>query len=153
MTKHLELINRITDILTFLQLRTRNANSLHLFDINTRAEFFYRDLLSLVYGWKLRKPNTASMNAAYIDLIDDVSDEKIAIQVTSQNDSRKLWKTIEGFFKSVDNREFNLKVLLISTEAKEYRRGFSKGAEFPFDIETDLIDIPKLLKKISDKRY
>jgi hypothetical protein len=150
-TMDLELINRITDILTFLQLRTRNANSLHLFDINTRAEFFYRDLLNLVHGWKLKNANTARMNAAYIDLIDDVSDEKIAIQVTSQNDSGKIWKTVEGFFKDIDNKQFKLKILLISKEAKEYRADFSREGEFEFDAETDIIDISKLLTDISDK--
>lgn len=147
----LELINRITEILTFLQLRTRNANSLHLFDINTRAEFFYRDLLNLVHGWQLKNTNTERMNTAYVDLIDDVSEKKIAIQVTSQNDSAKIRDSVRGFFKNIDNRLFKLKVLLIAKEAKEYRADFSNAGEFKFDAETDVIDIQGLLNQIADK--
>ena len=96
-------ISQISDKLSFLQLLITNRNSLNLMDINIHAENFYRDLLNLLEeGSNYINTNFNVQNAAYIDLID--IDQKKAIQVTSQNDSLKITKSIKGFFQIMNTR-------------------------------------------------
>ena len=70
----------------------------------------------------------------------------LVIQVTSQNDNTKIIEAIDGFYKIPGNNVYKLKVLLISKEAKDYKTKFGNG----FNHKEDVLDIPKILKKISN---
>jgi hypothetical protein len=131
--------------LSFLELEVKNFNSLNLTDINIYAENFYRDLLNLL-GFKFDNTNSYRNNYAHIDLIDNTN--KIAIQVTSQNDNLKIKESIDGFFKDPKHKDFKLKVLLISKEAKNYKTKFGNN----FNHKEDVLDIKRLLKIIEDKK-
>lgn len=142
-------MNIITDRLSYLLNKIVNRNFLNLTDVNIHAENFYRDFLNLVYGWNLVNTNYHTQNAAYIDLID--RDNKIAIQVTSQNDNKKIDETIKGFFKNPSNKEYKLTVILISKDTKNYKTDFTHEGIYSFDQTKDVIDTKKLISDINDK--
>ena len=129
--------------LAYLKAEVETFNSLNLTDINVYAENFYRDFFNLI-GYEFDNTNFYEQNFAHIDLIDNKN--KVAIQVTSQNDNIKIKKAIDGFYKDPKNKDFKLKILLIAKNAKEYRTNFGKN----FSHKEDVLDIKKLLKRIED---
>ena len=130
--------------LAYLSVEVGFFNTLNLTDINVYAENFYRDFLNLL-GYEFVNTNLYTNNFAYIDLID--TKNKIAIQVTSQNDNGKIKGSIEGFFVNPKYKGFKLKILLISKDAKDYRTKFGDN----FNHKEDVLDIKKLLKIIENK--
>ncbi|MFY8186733.1 MAG: SMEK domain-containing protein [Flavobacterium sp.] len=136
-------ISIITKRITYLQKEVENFNSLNLTDINVFAENFYRGLFNLI-GFKFTNTNFDSINFAHIDLIDTVN--KQAIQVTSQNDNKKIKEAIDGFFAKTENKEYKLQILLISKEAKNYKTEFGNN----FNHKEDVLDIKRLLAIIND---
>lgn len=129
--------------LTLLQKEVENFNSLNLTDINIFAEYFYRDLYNTI-GYTFDNTNFEENNFAHIDLIDKKN--KIAIQVTSQNDNVKIKEAIDGFFTKPENKDFKLKLLLISKEAKDYKTKFGNN----FNHKEDVVDIKRLIAIIND---
>lgn len=137
---YMEVINRR---LSYLQISVSNLNSLNLTDINIHAENFYRDLFNLI-GYEFNNTNFQRSNFEYVDLID--TNNKQAIQVTSQNDNSKIKEAINGFYKKAEYRDYKLKILLISKNAKEYKTSFGNN----FNHKEDVLDIKKLLAIIND---
>jgi hypothetical protein len=133
----------------YLESLVKTAGSLNLNDINVIAEIFYKDLFNIlgVFGKSFKKADDGNPHASYIDLIDDESN--VAIQVTAQNDSEKITHTIQGFFNNPEHSSFNLKLLLIGKEAKDYRKDFTEIGRYNFDVSKDVIDIPKLITLIT----
>jgi hypothetical protein len=86
-----EKLDIIINRLTYLQLNIKNRNLLNLNDINIYAENFYRDFLNKL-GYSFKNTNYNKQNCAYIDLIDDTN--KKAMQITAQNDNKKISKSI-----------------------------------------------------------
>lgn len=129
--------------LAYLKAEVTTFNSLNLTDINIYAENFYRDFFNLL-GYEFDNTNFKEQNFAHIDLIDNKN--KIAIQVTSQNDNIKIKEAIDGFYREAKNKEFKLKLMLIAKDAKQYRTKFGNN----FNHKEDVLDINKLLKKIED---
>lgn len=130
--------------LAYLKAEVEILNSLNLTDINVYAENFYRDFFKL-FGYHFDNTNFYLNNYAHIDLID--TKNKIAIQVTSQNDNVKIKDAIDGFFKDPKHKDYKLKILLIAKDAKNYKTKF--GANF--NHKDDVLDIKKLLKLIDNK--
>lgn len=141
--------NRQTNItvigrrLAYLSAEVKIFNTLNLTDINVYAENFYRDFFNLL-GYKFDNTNFYANNYAHIDLID--TKNKLAIQVTSQNDNVKIQESIDGFFAKTEYKEYKLKILLISKEAKSYRTKFGKN----FNHKEDVLDINRILAIIND---
>jgi hypothetical protein len=73
--------------LAYLKAEVQSFSTLNLLDINVHAENFYRDFFNLL-GWSFDNTNYYSNNYAHIDLIDTTN--KLAIQVTSQNNNEKI---------------------------------------------------------------
>lgn len=139
----LDLIQRR---LSYLKAEVSLANSLNLTDINIYAENFYRDLLNLM-GYTFNNTNFNIQNCAHVDLID--TKNKVAIQVTSQNDSEKIKEAIYGFYKDPEHKYYKLKLLLLSKDAKDYKTKFGKN----FDHKKDVIDINRLFAEINNKEF
>lgn len=143
---YIEIIERR---LSYLQLRVSNSDSMSLFDINKHAENFYKALLNAVYNYGLDNLNAETKNAAFIDLVD--KQQKKAIQITSQNDSTKIKDTIVGFLSQKDYADYELKVLLISTNlAKNYSSDLTFDGKYKFDHKNDIIDVKRLLNDINN---
>lgn len=136
-------ISIITKRITYLQKEVENFNSLNLTDINVFAENFYLGLFNHI-GFTFTNTNFETKNFAHIDLIDRVN--KQAIQVTSQNDNKKIKEAIDGFFSKPENKEYKLQILLISKDAKDYKTKFGKN----FNHKEDVLDIKRLLEIINN---
>ena len=152
--------HNVIDRFSYLKTKVEARAKKNLTDAHIISEDFYKDLFNLLgeFGTNFGNDNDRVKNSAYIDLIDE--DSKVAIQVTSQNDSGKITGAIQGFFSDSENNNFKLKVLLISKEAKNYRKDFSDRGKYNFNPDEDVIDIDRLttfinkefdtLKKISN---
>jgi hypothetical protein len=143
-----EKLQNVMKKLTILKEYISTSNSLNMTSINISAENFFRDLYTLL-GYSFANTNIYKQNSAYIDLIDNAN--KMAIQVTAQNDAKKISDTISGFFADPKHSNYTLKVLLLSKDAKEYRKDFTKKGQFQFDPEKDIVDINRLIAEINDK--
>jgi hypothetical protein len=145
------IIKRLTYLKTLVQL----SNSLNLNNVNIHAENFFRDLFNLLDNKQTNKnnfinTNFSQQNAAFIDLIDQ--DNKIAIQVTSQNDNTKISESIEGFLSQDKYKDYTLIILLISKEAKDYRTDFTFAGKYKFDHSRNIIDMSRLLRRIDNEQ-
>lgn len=138
------LLNNVVGKLSYLKSQVSLANSLNLTDLNIHGENFYRDFLKH-FGYDCKNINADSMNAPAIDLADDT--KKVVIQVTSQNDNKKISETLKKFRKNKNYKSYKLKLLLIAKDSKNYTTKFKDG----FDPANDLIDIPSLLAEIQNK--
>lgn len=138
------LLNNVIGKLSYLKTQVTLANTLNLTDLNIHGENFYRDFLKH-FGYNCKNINAYSMNASSIDLVDDA--KKVVIQVTSQNDNKKISETLKKFRKNNKYSNYKLKLLLIAKESKNYTTKFKDG----FDPENDIIDIPSLLTEIQNK--
>ncbi|HFK5581698.1 TPA: SMEK domain-containing protein, partial [Elizabethkingia anophelis] len=116
-----------------------------LTDINIYAENFYRDFFNYL-GYKFDNTNFIENNFAHIDLIDTTN--KIAIQVTSQNDNKKIKEAIDGFYKNQNYKDYKLKLVLISKDAKDYKTKFGND----FNHKEDVLDVKKILAIINNIR-
>ncbi|NOZ34439.1 MAG: SMEK domain-containing protein [Chlorobi bacterium] len=148
MDKRDKYIKQITRSLTILKYEIEALNKINLTDYNIIAEDFYRDLL-VFYGYELENLNEQKKNADSIDLVDKKN--KIAIQVTSRNDTTKIHDTIKGFYSNPDYDEYKrLIILLVGKSKLEYSKtDFTKGNLFYFDKKEDIIDINDIIKKFS----
>jgi hypothetical protein len=148
MDKREKYYHNVVDCLSYLKTKIETRAKKNLTDSHVIAEDFYKDLFNILgaFGTNFVNDNDRVMNSAFIDLIDEK--EKIAIQVTSQNNSGKITGAIQGFFSKPENANYSLKVLLISKEAKAYRKDFTDGGNFNFNPDEDVIDINKLITLI-----
>ena len=138
------LLNNVMSKLGYLKSQVILANSLNLTDLNIHGENFYRDFLKH-FGYNCKNINAVTLNASSIDLVDDT--KKIVIQVTSQNDNKKINETLKKFRNNKTYTSYKLKLLLIAKESKNYTTKFKDG----FDPDSDIIDIPSLLAEIQNK--
>jgi len=124
-------------------------NCVCFYDINHVAEDFYAQLLNKVYGYNLCNLNAFEKNAPAIDLGDKKN--RISIQVTSDNDSDKIKKTIYKFIEYNQYSIYDKLIILILTKKKKYRTEFDTQNLFHFDKDKHIIDYTDLVKDISTK--
>lgn len=137
-------IKSITDALGILSYQVENRNTINLYDINILSENFYKDLLNLVYGYELVNLNTIDKNASAIDLGD--KSKKISIQVTSDNSSTKIKKTIDKFIEYKLYEDYNILIILILVKKKSYTTIFDTNSKFIFDKSKHIMDYTDLVK-------
>lgn len=138
-------IKQINRSLNLLRLEIETLSKVNLTDYNIIAEDFYRDLLKF-YGFNLKNLNETKKNADSIDLVD--TENKIAIQVTSRNDTTKIHETIEGFNNPEYDNYGRLIMLLIGKPKLNYpKTDFTKGNLFNFDKQLDIIDVADIIGK------
>lgn len=146
--KKKELIERFIECLSILAYKIKIRSSLNLMDLNIHAEYFFKDLLNIVYGLNLKNINIEERNSAAIDLADE--DNMIAIQVTSNVNWKKIRDTLNLFFDKKMNLKYKRLIFLSLTEKVRYKKytGFFDGF---FDIKKDVIDYKDLAAFIENE--
>lgn len=139
-------IKEIAQSLALLSQKVALLNAVNLYDINIIAEDFFPGLLNLIYGYELKNINTIEKNAPAIDLFDKKN--KISIQVTSDNDSKKIKHTIKEFIDNETYKEYKRLIVLILTHKKKYSADFDTDGKFAFDKKKDIWDTEDLIKAI-----
>jgi len=138
-----------------LERHTTLSNKAGRFDLNKDAEEFYRGLLNLFFGWNLTNFNTEKdPNHEGADLGD--FEKGIAVQVTSENNSKKVHKSIKGFKnKSLKEGYKKLYILMFKGKSDFPRADFAKTVDgtFTFNKSKHIIDHSDLCAKLKDAEF
>lgn len=145
--------NRINELLTQFVTQVKGFTAMGRTDINHVAETMLIPLFAEVYGYQdLKNLNFIQANYPSIDLADDVA--KVAIQVTSTPDARKIKHTLEQFMKYRLYEKYDrLTIYIITEKQNRYSgNGFKEILQdkLVFDIESDIQDYQTILKEVSN---
>ncbi len=141
-----ECLKKISDYLAYLKNVIEFRNEAGLYDLNTVSESFYGNLINLFYDWSLENANNSNKNSPAIDLID--SNNRIAIQVTSDNSSEKIKHTINEFIKNQLYEDFSRLIIFhIRGSQKSYNTKFDTEHKFIFSKENDIWDAKTLIQQ------
>lgn len=142
-----DYIRQITDALAILSRKVEIKASLNLTDINVCAEDFYKDLLNLAFGYKLKNINESEPNAAAIDLYD--SENRIAIQVTSTSAIVKTRKTVKKFIEKEHYRNYDRLIILNLVKVTQHKEShIGEADKFQIDTKQDIWDYSYFARKI-----
>jgi len=113
MQRRIEYVQRIQNALAFISARVQISKKMT--DVNIITEDFLKQFLNFVFGFNLSNANTEKANAKSIDLID--YDLGLAYQITSENNTKKIKKTVSGF---IDDKKYDtIQTLTIITLTHE----------------------------------
>lgn len=143
MNKEIYLKN-VAESLALLSKQVELLNAVNLYDINIIAEDFFTELLNLIFDYKLKNVNVVEKNAPAIDLIDE--ENKISIQVTSDNSSTKIKHTINEYIYNKSYEKYDRLIVLILTRKKKYSASFDTKDKFVFNNGSDILDVKDLVK-------
>lgn len=143
-------INFIMDRCAHLRNLIEASSALNMNSLNVISENFFRDLLNLLLGLKLKNLNMVLANAAAIDLGDGPS--KFCVQITATSDIGKIKKTVEKFEKKALHKTYDRLVVFITTKKKKYktREVHGKNGDFKIDLKKDVWDWTEIQKRAAD---
>lgn len=148
--KQLDLINKINTLLSVFEAQIKNASAIYLYDINIISEDVLIPLFKVIFRLNnLRNINVNSSNYPGIDLVDD--NEKVAFQITSTANSKKINNTLVQFFKhGLNNKYSRLYIYILKEKQKSYKIDKTDivRTTFDFDEKRDIIDNRSLIKLI-----
>ncbi|MEN6671211.1 SMEK domain-containing protein [Psychrobacter sp. B38] len=135
-----QLIKNINRLLSMFIDELALDNGASYFDSNISSEYFFIEILNVIYDLNLEDINQLKKNYPAIDLVD--KSRKTSFQVTSQSDRKKIRTTIEKFKRYRLHEHYtNLKFLILSKSSTSF-----SIVDTDFDVE--VIDLSKLGKKI-----
>jgi hypothetical protein len=94
---------KLVDLLVEFKMRIQSNNRMGLFDVNILSQEFLTNLLNVVYHGEnanFKCLDKIQTNYPAVDIAD--FDLKIAYQVTSENDTSKIYQTIGVFLSHID---------------------------------------------------
>lgn len=138
-------IGQIIDELTAVSQQVKSRAGLQLFDLNRYLEDFFKDILNIVYGYKLINLNEERSNNPGLDLGDEVA--KVAFQVTSTKSSSKVNETLKKAAKQVGKFP-KIFVLVLQDKQGSYTLDSALAKPFSFVAEEHVLDIGDVLKKV-----
>ncbi|BCL91500.1 SMEK domain-containing protein [Ralstonia pseudosolanacearum] len=138
-------IGQIIDELTAVSQQVKSRAGLQLFDLNRYLEDFFKDILNIVYGYKLINLNEERSNNPGLDLGDEVA--KVAFQVTSTKSSGKVNETLKKAAKQAGKFP-KIFVLVLQDKQGSYTLDATLAKPFGFVAEEHILDIGDVLKKV-----
>lgn len=141
-----QLLHDIKDILSIVIIRLRLGNSQMSMDTNAVAEKFYCGLLNIILDLNLTSLNRLRMDYSAIDLAD--TEARVCVQITSTSSRKKIDHTLERFFASDLDHQFDRLIVLILGDRMQYRNGFHISRGFDFNPDRDIWDTSKLMSQI-----
>lgn len=142
-------LKNIGESLALLSKQVEIFNCVSFYDINIVSEDFYALLVNKIFGYELRNLNTYQKNAPAIDLVDDT--RKLAFQVTSDNGSEKIKKTIGKFIEFDQYTKYDELYILLLVKKKKYTAQFDTQGLFVFNKDIHIIDYTDLMKELASK--
>lgn len=142
-------IREIASRLAWVKAQVEVLGSLNLYDVNIHSETFFCGLLNVVFGYNLKNINDTKKNFPSIDLEDELN--RVAIQVTTQEDSSKIQHTLDKFFENKLNKTFDRLIVLIIGSKPHYTKTFRVKEDFSFSKENDIWDTSFLMREIRKK--
>ena len=139
-------LNYIISKLSALAMEIELRGKLNLLDLHLHSENFYLHFFNEMFGWKLENLNVVKLNTEAIDLIDHHN--KIVIQVSATATKEKVESALTKDLSAYAGYSF--KFISISKDAGGLRgKTFANPHNLTFDPQTDIFDIPSILKEIS----
>jgi hypothetical protein len=149
MIERQSLLNFISDRLAIIKSKVEISNPTNLTDVNIISENFYRDLLNIVFGYKLINLNIIAQNAPAIDLGD--SEKRIAFQVTSTSTLAKTRKTVTAFISNKLYETYDRLIILNITVKSNHQEEFvGELGTYQLSTKNDIWDVSDLYKVICD---
>lgn len=143
-----EKFEKIIMYLSILRYIIESKSKNNLTDVNVHAEDFFCTILNMTYDWNLKNLNEKNSRFPGIDLGGD----DVAVQITATNKSGKIKKTLKTFSKEKYHDTYgSLYIFIITNKLKYKKYDYNKLVEINFDIETHVIDMNDLLRKIEGK--
>lgn len=140
----LEIRKRLAGLTSFIQL----SGFASLYDSHIVSEFFFKDLLNLIYKLSLENTNIETRNRVAIDLADDNS--KVAIQITADTSLEKVQETIQKFEKNNLHEIYSLLRMIILVNKKTNHKTLPEtNGHYNFN-RLDITDIYDAIRQISD---
>lgn len=131
--------------LSILRYVVKSRADKGFFDINKQAEGFYQKVLNLVYDKNLVVLESLVKNHPAIDLGDEAA--RFCIQVTSDNSTAKIRKTLQAFQRHGLSKKYDRLVVFVLTTKSSYEADFSKDGDIDFTVD-DVWDVDDLLGTI-----
>ena len=146
-------IDAIKNALAYLKSQVELNNAINKYSINIEAETFYAGFLNVIYGFRLKNGNHTEKNIPSIDLYEECQrddGQRVAVQVTSNNDVKKVKKTLESFCTYGYQKDYTRLIILMITQKKPYRSAFSFPADIgvQFNQKRDIVDVYDLIQNI-----
>ena len=142
------LSEQIGDQLVFLKRKITIMNNQGLYDANIYAQDILCRLYNTVFGIQLNNLNKEKTTVEGIDLGD--TENRIAVQVTSENNSTKIKETIRIFIEKQLYKDYDRLIFGMLSDKKKYRTQFDTNHLFCFDAQSDIIDFNDLALHIKD---
>ncbi|WP_340397192.1 SMEK domain-containing protein [Paenibacillus sp. FSL E2-0202] len=141
-----ECIGYITRWISEIRLQ----NAIGYYDINKISENLSAIILNELYGYKLINANSEITNACAVDLID--RGNKVAVQVTSRVDGKKIKETLIDFVKNgIDHIYTNgIKFLILNFETVKKGNCKYENIYKNFNFSSDVITDRMLIKRIDE---
>jgi WD40 repeat protein len=142
-----EEIIDVANLLAMWKTRISTHNAMDLYDINRLSEYWAAKLLNLVFDLKLINLNVEQKNFPAIDLGD--KENKIAYQVTSRTDARKIKETLKKFAeRNFNNFYTNLRFLILNDHKPDLSNDENANNYSFFNVETGILNYKDLLTEI-----
>lgn len=146
-----EIVEALNNITRYADYQNKAGR----FDINKDAEEFYRGLLNLFFGWNLKNANSDKYpNFPGVDLL--YLGDKIAVQITSENDSEKVHQSIIGFKNKALKEGCSELYILMFMGKQDFPRADFAGTvdgQFSFDKNKHIIDHSDLCVKLNNAEF
>ncbi len=135
-------LNKIRNDLALIQNSIDFQTKSNLYDLGIIAEDFVRDLLNIIFNFKLNNLNSINFKQVGIDLGD--STNRIAIQITSTTSRKKIKTTIDKFISHKLYQKYSqLYVFILKKKQTRYQK-FDTQGHFVFDEKKNIIDFKDL---------
>lgn len=146
-----EIVEALNNLTRYADYKNRAGR----FDVNKDAEEFYRGLLNLFFGWNLKNANSdKNPNFPGVDLL--YLGDKIAVQVTSEDNSDKVHQSITGFKNRALKDGYNeLYILMFKGKPDFPKADFASTVDdqFSFDKNKHIIDHSDLCAKLRNAEF
>jgi len=140
------IIGKLVDDLSNLAYQINTRNKLGQFDLTKICEDFVREVINITYGFNLKNLNSSRSNNPGLDLGD--TEEKIAIQVTSQKSSTKVNATLEAINDEQKKSYKRIVIFILGHKQSSYSINKDLAKKCNFEDTKDIWDIDTLLKEV-----
>ncbi|MEM5495547.1 SMEK domain-containing protein [Hoeflea sp. AS16] len=138
-------VGQVVDDLDAIASQVHQRCALGQFDLNRVLEDFFKEVLNLTYGWNLSNLNSKRSNEPSIDLGDKAA--KIAVQVTSRTDAKKINTTVDKLISNFPGEYQCVYILMIGERKKKYKLN-AQTLKFGFNVDEHIIDMTALCRQI-----
>lgn len=140
-TEYNEINRKLAELKAYVELENASGRT----DINIGLENFFCGLFNIIRNSSFYNVNSLQRNFPSIDLADDNS--KIAIQITSRRDSKKIKETLDKFESNKLYEKWHLlEIFIVGNKSKDPNLCFNN---FNYRI-LDLKDLVRQISTISD---